>query len=170
MKRLGIIVLVVLFTSLTGFQKNDKKAIKAKERLEMAQLIESGRFRFVARSANSILGNFDHLSYNYDMVFDSLRITAYLPYYGRAYTASYGNNEGGVKFDLKAEHLDKNWNERKQLFTLSTELSDSKDAYSVNLTAGLDGYADLKINFRDRTWMSYYGTIEKIETKLNNSR
>lgn len=164
MKRLGVLILVVLVAGFTGVQKNDKKAIKAKERLEMAQLIESGKFRFVARSANSILGNFDHLSYNYDLVFDSLRIAANLPYYGRAYTASYGN-EGGVRFDLKTDRIDKNWNERKKLFTLSTEVSDSKDTYTINLTTGLDGYADLQINFRDRTWMSYYGTIEKIELK-----
>lgn len=164
MKRFGVLILVVLFTAFTGFQKNDKKAIKAKARLEMAQLIESGKFRFVARSANSILGNFDRLSYNYDLVFDSLRIAANLPYYGRAYTASYGS-EGGVKFDLKTDRIDKNWNERKKLFTIATEVSDSKDTYLINLTAGLDGYADLQINFRDRTWMSYYGTIEKIELK-----
>lgn len=164
MKRLGVLILVVLITGFTGFQKNDKKELKAKARLEMAQLIESGKFRFVARSANSILGTFDRLSYNYDMVFDSLRIAANLPYYGRAYTASYGR-EGGVKFDLKTDRIDKNWNERKKLFTLSTELSDSNDTYSINLTAGLDGFADLRINFRDRTWMSYYGTIEKIELK-----
>lgn len=164
MKRLGVLILVVLFTAFTGFQKNDKKALKAKARLEMAQLIESGKFRFVARSANSILGTFDRLSYNYDMVFDSLRIAANLPYYGRAYSVPYGR-DGGVKFDLKTDRIDKNWNERKKLFTLSTELSDSNDTYSINLTAGLDGFADLRINFRDRTWMSYYGTIEKIETR-----
>lgn len=164
MKKIGLLLLVVLISGFTGYQKSDKKAIKAKERLEMAQLIESGKFRFVARSANSILGNFDNLSYNYEVVFDSLRIAANLPYYGRAYTMSYGS-EGGVKFDLKTDRVDKNWNERKKLFTLSTELSDSEDTYSINLTAGLDGYADLRINFRDRTWMSYYGTIVKIETK-----
>jgi hypothetical protein len=164
MKRLGVLILIVLVTGFTGYQKDDKKAIKAKERLEMAQLIESGKFRFVARSANSILGSFDHLSYNYDMVFDSLRITANLPYYGRAYHATYGD-EGGVKFELKATQIDKNWNERKKLFTLSTKVSDSKDDYTINLTTGLDGFADLRINFRDRTWMSYYGTIQKIETK-----
>ena len=81
----------------------DKKDVKARQRLEMAQLIQNGHFRFVARSANSDLGNFNHLSSNYDMVFDSLHIKAYLPYYGRAYSVPYGGNKGGVQFDLTAK-------------------------------------------------------------------
>jgi hypothetical protein len=164
MKRYVLFVLILLFPGLSGFQKDDKKAAKAKRQLEMAQLIHSGKFRFVARSANSILGNFDHFSNNYEIVFDSLRIKAYLPYYGRAYNPTYGS-EGGVKFDLEAKQIDKNWSERKKLFNLSVEVADKNDTYSVILSAGLDGYADLRMNFRDRTWMSYYGTIEKIEIK-----
>jgi len=54
-------------------------------------------------------------------------------------------------------------NERKKMFVIFAELEDSEDSYSIYLTAGLDGYADLKISFRNRQWISYYGTIEKIE-------
>jgi len=129
----------------------------------MAQLIQSGCFRFVARSANSDLGNFNNLSSNYDMVFDSLHIKAYLPYYGRAYSVPYGNNKGGVKFDLTANKYDRTYNERKKMFVISAELKDTDDSYSIFLNAGLDGFADLKINFINRQWISYYGTIEKVE-------
>jgi hypothetical protein len=162
MKRLSLMILISFLIGLTGFQKIDKKEKKARERLEMGQLIQGEHFRFVARSAHSELGSFDHLSYNYDMVFDSLHVKAYLPYYGRAYSVTYGS-EGGVKFDLKAQKTDQIWNEKKKLFIIKTELNNSEDSYSIYLTAGLDGYADLRINFRDRSWMSYYGTIEKIE-------
>ncbi|HZL11403.1 MAG TPA: DUF4251 domain-containing protein [Prolixibacteraceae bacterium] len=164
MKTIGILVLVALFLGLSGFQANDKKEKKAKARLEMAQLIQNGRFRFVARSANSELGNFNNLSSNYDLVFDSLQVKAYLPYYGRAYSVPYGGS-GGVDFDLTAKSIDRKWNKRKKMFTISTELADSEDSYYIYLTAGLDGYADLKINFRNRRLINYSGTIEKIEIK-----
>ncbi len=162
MKNLSILGLLVIFLGVSGFQPVDRKAKKAKEQLEMAQLIQNGRFRFVAQSANSELGNFNNLSANYDMVFDSLHIKAYLPYYGVAYSAPYGGS-GGVKFDLMATSIDRKWNKKKKLFTFDIELSDSEDTYSVILTAGLEGYADLKINFKNRRWISYYGTIEKLD-------
>jgi len=128
----------------------------------MAQLIQTGHFRFVARSAHSNLGNFNNLSSNYDMIFDSLKVKAYLPYYGRAYTAPYGGT-GGVKFDLTAKKIENAYNERKKMFLISTELEDSDESYAIYLNTGLDGYADLKIIFRNRQWISYNGTIEKLE-------
>lgn len=161
MKTFSMLVIITLLLGLTGFSEVDKKEIKARQRLEMAQLIQSGHFRFVARSAHSNLGNFDNLSSNYDMTFDSLKVKAYLPYYGRAYSAPYGGS-GGVKFDLTAKKIENVYNERKKMFLISTALVDTDESYEIFLTAGLDGYADLKINFRNRQWISYYGTLEKI--------
>lgn len=165
MKRFSILVLVSVFLVLSAFQRDNKKE-KARKQLEMVQLIQNGRFRFVARSAHSELGSFNNLSASYDLVFDSLQLKAFLPYYGRAYSVPYGGS-GGVKFNLKADSISMNWNERKKLFFISTELVDSQDSYSIFLTAGSGGYADLKINFRNRRWISYYGTIEKIESASN---
>lgn len=162
MKTFSTLVIITLLLGLTGFREVDKKEIKARQRLEMAQLIQSGHFRFVARSAHSNLGNFDNLSSNYNMTFDSLKIKAYLPYYGRAYSAPYGGS-GGVKFDLTAKKIESVYNERKKMFSISTALVDTDESYEIFLTAGLDGYADLKINFRNRQWISYYGTLEKIK-------
>lgn len=162
MKTISTLVIITLFLGLTGFSEIDKKENKARQRLEMAQLIQNGHFRFVARSVHSDLGNFNNLSSNYDMVFDSLRIKAYLPYYGRAYSVPYGGS-GGVKFDLTAKKMDRIYKERKKMFVISAELEGPEDSYSIFLTTGLDGYAFLKINFRNRQWINYYGTIEKIE-------
>lgn len=169
MKRISVLVLVAFVLVLTGFKSDSRKEKKAKQQLEMAQLIQSGRFRFVARSAHSELGNFDQLSSNYELVFDSLQVKAFLPYYGRAYSVPLGGS-GGVKFDLTAKSIDRKWNEKKKLFLISTELADSQDSYSIYLTASLDGFADLNINFRNRRLISYYGTIEKIELKSTKGK
>ena len=163
MKAISLFVLISLFLGLAGFRPDSKKEKKAKQQLEMARLIESGKFRFVARSASSELGYFSSLTQNYDLVFDSLQIRAFLPYYGRAYHVPYGGS-GGIKFDLQAEKIIKEWNERKKMFYINAQLADSQDSYSIYLTAGLNGFADLKINFINRSWISYNGTIEKIES------
>jgi len=162
MKTIIRLVIITLFVGLTSFRQMDKKESKAKQRLEMAQLIQNGHFQFVARSANSSLGNFNNLTSNYTMVFDSLQVTAHLPYYGRAYSVPYGGN-GGVQFDLTAKKIDYVYNERKKTYLITTELKDAKDSYAIFLNIGLDGFADLKINFINRQGISYYGIIKKIE-------
>lgn len=163
MKTFGVFIIITMLWGFSGFQEPDKKEVKAKKQLEMAQLIEGGHFRFVARSAHSDLGTFNNLSPSYDLIIDSLRVKAFLPYFGRAYKAPYGNDKGGVKFDLTAEKIDRSYNERKKMFLISTSLKDLDDSYSIQLTVGLNGYADLKIDFMNRQWISYYGTIEKLE-------
>ena len=65
MKRINILVLMTIFLGLIGFQSDNRKEKKAKQQLEMSQLVQNGRFRFVARTANSEFGNFNHLSSNY---------------------------------------------------------------------------------------------------------
>ena len=162
MKTIGVFILGTLLLVFSSFQPSDRKEKKLQKEKDMIQLIELGHFRFIARNAKSSIGNFNNLSINYDLVFDSLKIKAYLPYYGRAYSAPYGG-DGGVKFDLTAEEIDKRWNKKKKMFYIKTEVSDSQDSYSLYLTASPSGYADLKINFRNRQTISYYGIIEKIE-------
>ena len=163
MKTIIRLVIITLFLGLTGFRQTDKKEVKARQRLEMAQLIQDGRFQFVVMSANSSLGNFNNLSPNYVMVFDSLQVKAHLPYYGRAYSVPYGGGNGGVQFDLTAEKLNCEYNERKKTYLISAELKDSQDSYAIFLNTGLDGFATLKIDFINRQGISYYGIIKKIE-------
>jgi len=67
---------------------------------------------------------------------------------------------------LTAKKIENVYNERKKMFAISTELDDSDESYLLYLNAGLDGYADLKIIFRNRQGINYYGTIEKIITAI----
>ena len=165
MKTIGLFLIIMLFSGQFGFSQVNKKEQKARQQLEMAQLIESGQFKFVARSATSNLGTFNNLSSNYDLIFDSLTIKAFLPYFGRSYMAQYGNNEGGVKFNKKVEKVDRTYNDRKRLYTITTEVKESNETYDIVLSVGLNGYGDLKISFINRQWISYYGHIEKIESQ-----
>jgi hypothetical protein len=162
MKTIGILLLSSIFLVFTGFQPSDRKVKKLQKEKEMYELIDAGHFRFVARSANSALGNFNNLGVIYDLVFDSLKIKADLPFYGVAYSVPYGGS-GGVKFDLTAGKIEKVWNQKKKLFTITTEVADQQESYSIHLSAGVGGFADLQINFRNRQMISYYGNIEKIK-------
>lgn len=162
MKTISFIIIGILLIVFSGFQPGERKLRKIQKEREMLEMLESGEFRFVARSARSSLGNFNNLGAHYDLVFDSLRIKAFLPYYGRAYSAPY-NSEGGVKFDLKADKIEKRWDKKKKRYIMATEVSDQRDSYSIYMTASLSGYADVIINFRNRQMISYYGTLERLK-------
>lgn len=162
MNKIGMFVMIIFILLLCGFHPNERKERRLQKEKEMFELIESGRFRFVAGSAQSTLGNFNNLGTTYDLIFDSLKLKAYLPFYGRAYSVPYGGS-GGVQFDLIAEKIEKVWNEKKRIYTFSAEVADSHDSYLIYLTTGLSGFADLRITFRNRQPISYYGVIEKIK-------
>lgn len=162
MKTIQTLALAFIFLAMSGFQPSDKKEKKLQKEKAMYELLDSGRFRFIPSSARSSLGNFDNLGTYYELVLDSLHLKAYLPYYGRAYSVPYGGSEG-VKFDQTVDEINKDWNKKKQMFTFKAEVADKNDSYLFYLTTGLSGYADLKITFRNRQPISYYGTIEPIK-------
>ena len=161
MKLTGFITLIALLFLISGFQPSDNKEKKAKQQLEMSQLIDKGRFCFVPTSANSSVGNIPDISPGYDMIFDSIRIITNLPYYGRSYEAYY-HLTNGIQFVLDSEHIKKTWNESKKKYTIKVNLKHELETYSITLVAGLDGFATLKIYFANNELTTYYGTIGKI--------
>jgi hypothetical protein len=166
MKINSVLTLIVLFLIITGFEPSDKKEKKAKQKLEMAQLIQNGRFMFSPNSASSNIGNINQIIYGYYMVFDSLNVTANLPYYGKSY-ASYYRLTNGIRFDVRTENMKKSWSERKKEYTIKGNLKNNIESYSITLTAGLNGFADLKIIFSNDELITFYGAIEKLPANLH---
>ncbi len=161
MKLISVMTLMVLFLFMTGFAQSDKQAKKAKQQLEMAQLIDKGRFYFVPTSASSTVGDIPDISPGYDMIIDSIRIISNLPYYGRSYEAYY-RITNGIQFTVDSEHIKKTWSESKKKYTIKVNLKNGIEVYTINMVVDLDGFATLKIYFENNELTTYYGTIGKI--------
>lgn len=164
MKITSLLTMIALFLVITSFgpsDKKDKKEKKAKMQLEMAQLIDKGRFCFVPNSASSTVGNIHDISPGYDMIIDSIRIISNLPYYGRSYEAYY-RLTNGIQFTVDSEHIKKTWSESKKKYTIKVNLKNGLEKYSINMVVDLDGFATLKIYFENNELTTYYGTIGKI--------
>ena len=153
--------LIALFFLFSGFQQSDKKEKKAKLQLEMAQLIDNGRFCFVPTSANSTVGNIPDINPGYDLIIDSIRIISYLPYYGRSYEAYY-HLTNGIQFTIDSKNIKKTWSESKKKYTIKVNLKDGDASYSINMVVDLDGFATLKLYFANNELITYYGSIGKI--------
>lgn len=164
MKRiLFLIASILLVVSFAGAQELTAKQRREKKEQEIRQLIDSGQFRFVARSVIPMSGPRVDLTSVYDLKMDSTAVEAWLPFYGRAYHVEYGGRDGGMKFSGEAEDMDVQYNKRKKMYQINFTVDTDKDQYQVRISAGLSGYADVSINSNNRQAISYYGIIEPLE-------
>jgi len=157
-----IVVISSISFTLSAQEKKSKKEIKQEKFDETFELINKGDFKFEAKRAFPQGGRSIDLTTNYGFI--SVKQDAAegdLPYFGRAYTASYGG-DGGIKFD--GEMLDKKIevNEKKHRVILSFEVRD-KDTYKVTMDIGYNGNTSVSITSNNRSHISYQGEIKKIE-------
>jgi hypothetical protein len=99
-RTLPALVAIVLSSACVNAQEADKGQVKS--------FIESKEFTFKARTVLPMTGGSRPLSTEYDMRFLGDSIVSYLPYFGRAYTATLGSETGGIeftstKFDYKSK-------------------------------------------------------------------
>ncbi len=98
-----IVTAIACFFSLLAAQ-----SILAQDASEIAirNMVDSQRFEFVAQVAIPMGGRSRNLDYGYDLKVKKDTVVAYLPFYGRSYSAGYGDSGGGIEFtshDFKYE-------------------------------------------------------------------
>lgn len=149
-----IIFAIVACKSTEGLSKTEEKAL-------VEEKINSKNYTFSARTALPLGGPSIPLSSGYY----TLKITgdsviAYLPYYGRSYTAPINPNEGGIKFvstrfDYAASPKEKGmWN-------IKIDTQDTPQNSVLTLSVGESGYTTLIVTDNNRQSISFYGEIER---------
>lgn len=157
-----IVVITSINFTLSAQEKKSKKEIKQEKFDQTIELINKGDFKFEAKRAFPQGGRSIDLTTNYGFItLKQTHAEGDLPYFGRAYTASYGG-DGGIKFD--SEMVDKKIevNEKKQRVIISFEVRD-KDNYKVTMDVGYNGNTSVSITSNNRSHISYQGEIKKIE-------
>lgn len=78
MKTISLLLFLgLIFFQLDAQTRKEKKAFKEKE---IKELIDGGRYKFVARNALPMGGGSIDLTSEYDLVIDSTRIKSFLPF------------------------------------------------------------------------------------------
>ena len=128
------------------------------------QLIESKNFVFKAESVNPNRGRFRQLTSEYDLVVAVDTVVAFLPYFGRAYSAPISPSDGGIKFtssdfEYKVEKRKKRgWD----VFIKPKDVNDSQELY---LTIFENNKATLRVNSVNRESISFNGYIREGKAK-----
>ena len=163
MKRLVILVLLILVaTSGVVFaqEKKSKKERQQEQAEEVQKMVEAQDYKFVAQRALPMSGRSIHLTSVYDLRVSNDTISAYLPYFGRAYVAPRNPSESGIKFeskdfDYRIESAKKGgWNA-----FITIKDAGRRIGMVLNITAS--GSANLSVNDDTRQTISFNGDIRK---------
>jgi hypothetical protein len=148
-------LVIVLSSTAINAQKLDKALVE--------NFVRSKEFVFKAQTVLPMSGASRQLTSDYDVRFLGDSIVAYLPYFGRAYSAGYGEGGGidftSTKFDYTAKQRKKGgWN-------ISIKPKDTKDVQQLNFAVSENGYATLQITSNNRQPISFNGYIVERKRK-----
>ena len=93
---LPFLLFMEVFTGNTNIVIAQKK-VPAKE-VEIKNLLDSQQYIFYAQSVIPSSGRQRFLTSEYTVTISKDTIVSYLPYFGRAYSATIGSTDGGIKF------------------------------------------------------------------------
>ncbi len=158
------LISILLSISLFAQEKN-KKEIRAEQKAQVAlkvdSLVNQNQLTFIARSAIPSGGGYIRLSSDYNLWIKGDTVEAFLPYYGRAYQADFGNNNGGIKFVATMNKISKDYKKGKHSITFEVKVPN--ELYRMCLTVTQSGYCSLSVNCINRSSISFEGELENLD-------
>jgi len=169
-----IFVLILLFSTLIVFsqetKKKSKKELKAEKKSQQIaktkMLIEEKAYIFKATTANPMKWRTVNLTSEYDVEIKNDSLFSYLPYYGRAYTASFGGDSPMI-FEVPINEYSVK-DEKKGAYLIKVKVHNKSDLLEFNFNISENGSATLIVLSNNRQSISYFGDIEKIEDKTKS--
>ena len=138
-----------------GMMAQKKDSIKA---AAIREMVTNQQYTFKAQTASPLAGRLRQLTTEYDLKVTKEQIVAYLPYFGRAYSAPLDPSKGGIQFTSK--DFDYKLTERKKGgWNVSIKTKDIAEAQQMDLTIFSDGTASLQANSTNRQSISFSGYI-----------
>lgn len=100
----------------------------------------------------------------YQLIVTKDSVEAYLPYYGRAYSATMDPNDSGTKFKSK-DFKYKADKRKKGSWIMTMNFKDAKDTQSMILNVSENGYGTLIVNNNNRQPISFNGYLSEPKEK-----
>lgn len=156
--KFGFIMLLLLASAEYCLAQGSKKERDSIQAAKISALVAEQRYVFTAQSASPAKGGMIQLTSGYTLNVKKDTVASELPYYGRAYQAGYGSNDGGIKF-TSVEFDYKSETRKKGGWNISIKPKDANNFRELMLTVFSDGSATLNVNCNDRQPISFRGYI-----------
>ncbi|WP_316842698.1 DUF4251 domain-containing protein [Pedobacter gandavensis] len=170
-----LLALLIVFSTVQVMAQTDKattaKLVADKhlvfEATSATPMANADLNKVMSRFPGGVSGGMIQLSGSqYQLIIDKDSVEAYLPYYGRAYTAPMNPDDSGIKF--KSKKFDyKTTAKKKGGWIIEITPKDTKDVRSLSLSVSTSGYATLNVNSMNRQPITFNGVIaepKKTET------
>jgi hypothetical protein len=127
---------------------------------DVDQAVKDKRFTISVQSMSPRRGGFRHLTSLYTFSVTPDTVVTDLPYAGRAYQASMGTSDTGIKF-LSRDFEYEAKPGKKGAWEIALKPKDVKNYPLLNLTIQSSGSASIRISPVDREFISYTGTLKQ---------
>lgn len=118
---------------------------------------------------NKSLSGVQVLSYGYGITFKNNEMDVHLPFFGRAYSSTRNQSEGGFNFTSKNFNYSETKNKKgKTIITIKP--NDINYVNTIFLEVSANGKAYVSINANDRSPISFSGYISKNDVLKSDSQ
>jgi hypothetical protein len=157
MKRLKNILVKSFFAFAIALFSVTFVSAQELDKAVVEKAITSKSFVFKAQTVFPMAGTSRPLTSEYDVRLLGDSVVAYLPYFGRAYSITYGER-GGI--DFTSTKFDYNIEARKKGgWDVTIKPKDDREVRELNFTISENGYTSLLVNSNNKQPISYNGYI-----------
>jgi len=150
----SIRIALLILVSLSGLANSHAQGL---DQAAVKDLITSRNFVFKAQTALPLGGQSRQLTSDYDLRVYGDSLIAYLPYFGRAYTAP-APGEGGLNF-TSVNYLYHPQETKKGGWNVTIQPKDTRDVRLLFLSVSSAGYGTLQVTSNNRQAISFSGYI-----------
>lgn len=126
----------------------------------VAASIRSQHYVFKATTAMPLRGRTVQLTSDYSLTIRKDSVIAFLPYFGRAYSAPIGRTTGGIDF-TSTDFTYKADERKKGGWEIEIRPKDADDVQVIVLSLSKNGYGRLNVTSQNRQAISFNGYVEK---------
>jgi hypothetical protein len=154
-----VFILISLLTINNAVNAQDlEKDKETKKIISIKNLIDSQNFIFVPRTVSPLRGSTRQLTSYYDLKISRDTITAYLPYFGRAYTAPLNTSDAGINLNTTNFGY-KVTPGKKGSWNILIQPKDDRSISQISLQVFNNANASLNVISQNRSPISYQGYI-----------
>jgi hypothetical protein len=159
MKKLPFFFAIAFFCFKNSLAQNTNQQKENEKQQAVQTLVASKHYRFVPQTAFPSRGSTKIFNGDFELIVATDTLTAYLPYFGRAYTASIGSTDGPL--DFRTTEFKYTITEgKKGGWEVTMTPKNAGDARQLSLSITKDGYASLQVMSNNHDPISFNGYIQ----------
>ncbi len=152
----GFLGIALLCAGQSLFAQSKQERNEQKEKT-VKEIVDSGRIKIDVNRAVPMGGRSVNLTSPYSLEIHGDSIFSYLPYFGRAYSASYGGGEGLTFKEVATEK--EQTSEKKGSSEIKFRVKTQEDVYTFRVEVYPNGLATINVMPVNKQAITFYGNV-----------